>query len=148
MIIPGCDNLPETSDELIFNNVCRLLNVDPVVVINNNSKRKREYVIARQVTMTIFIMKKNYSQARAAAFFNKEHATAIHAMKTVKNLLDTDKDFRNTVAHLMPQHLLDDSINKPNNNGKRKTSYSGKPAVYARLPKQVVRSGDNITTRR
>ena len=135
MVIPGCDRLPESSDDLVFSHVCRLLNVNPESAMKNHHKRNREYVTARQATMTIFVTKRGYSQSRTGKFFNKDHATVIHAMKIVSNLLDTDKDFRNRVGHLIPRDVLNDLLNRPNNNGKGKTSNSGKSAVYARLPK-------------
>ncbi len=58
--------------------------------------RKREVVEARQQVM--YFMKKihgkNMSWAKIASFYGKDHATAMHAAKTVTNLIDTNKQFR------------------------------------------------------
>jgi hypothetical protein len=58
--------------------------------------RKREVVEARQQVM--YFMKKihgkNMSWAKIASFYGKDHATAMHACKTVINLMDTNRQFR------------------------------------------------------
>ena len=56
--------------------------------------RKREVVEARQVLMKYRKEMMKLSLAQAAEPFGKDHATAIHAIKTVNNLLETDSNFR------------------------------------------------------
>jgi len=63
--------------------------------------RKREVVQARQVSM---FFSKSLTKASLASIGThiggKDHATVLHACKTVNNLIDTDKHFRNQVAEI------------------------------------------------
>lgn len=57
--------------------------------------RKREIVVPRQIAM---YFAKNYTYESLAkigyALGKKDHATVLHACKTVINLMETDKEFR------------------------------------------------------
>lgn len=55
--------------------------------------RKRELVEARQLHMTILKKFFNHTYASAGKIYEKDHATAMHAVKTVLNLLQTDKNY-------------------------------------------------------
>jgi chromosomal replication initiator protein len=83
----------EVSVEYIVNVVCNHLNI-PIEVFYSKSK-KREMVQARQLAMHFA---KKYTKCSLAAIGQqcggKDHATVIHALKTVANLLETDKQFR------------------------------------------------------
>jgi chromosomal replication initiator protein len=61
----------------------------------NSSTRKREIVQARQLAM---YFSKSYTKHSLASIGsklgNKDHATVLHACKTVRNLYDTDRDFK------------------------------------------------------
>lgn len=67
----------------------------------NSKTRKREIVQARQLAM---YFSKAYTKSSLAAIGsklgNKDHATVLHACKTVKNLSDTDKNFKKYVEDL------------------------------------------------
>jgi chromosomal replication initiator protein len=57
--------------------------------------RKRDVVEARQVAM--YLAKRNTKESLSAIGRNiggKDHATVVHACKTVDNLLETNRDFR------------------------------------------------------
>lgn len=56
--------------------------------------KKRPIVTARQVAMYIIKDKTKYSLAFIGSFFNRDHATVLHANKTIKNLMEFDKEFR------------------------------------------------------
>lgn len=56
--------------------------------------RKREVVEARQVLMVYRHKTLKKSQAEAAKPYGKDHATVIHAKKTIKNLLETNTIFK------------------------------------------------------
>lgn len=62
----------------------------------NSKTRKRNIVQARQLAM---YFSKEHTRASLTTIGlqcgNKDHATVLHACKTVKNLLDTDKNFKN-----------------------------------------------------
>lgn len=89
----------EVSIEFIVNEVCNHLNV-PIEVFYSKSK-KREMVQARQLAMHFA---KKYTKCSLAAIGQqcggKDHATVIHALKTVANLLETDKQFRTLATEI------------------------------------------------
>ena len=63
--------------------------------------RKREIVQARQIAMYFSKSLTKYSLARIGAQIgSKDHATVLHACKTVNNLKDTDKNFRQFVEDI------------------------------------------------
>lgn len=63
--------------------------------------RKREIVQARQVSM---FFSKNMTKSSLASIGaqigGKDHATVLHACKTVNNLIDTDKHFRHQITEI------------------------------------------------
>ncbi len=63
--------------------------------------RKREIVQARQISM---YFSKNLTKASLASIGSciggKDHATVLHACKTVNNLIDTDKQFRSQIQEI------------------------------------------------
>lgn len=83
----------EVSVELIEKVVCDYFNMG-VDAIHSNT-RKREIVQARQIAM---YFSKNLTKSSLAAIGSKiggkDHATVLHACKTVNNLIDTDKRFK------------------------------------------------------
>ncbi len=72
----------------------------PVELIQSKT-RKREIVQARQVSM---YFSKNLTKASLANIGSriggKDHATVLHACKTVNNMIDTDKNFRNQIIEI------------------------------------------------
>lgn len=67
----------------------------------NTRSRKREVVLVRQVAM--FLAKKylDMSTSKIGQYVgNRDHATVLHACKTVANLADTDKQFRNELNEI------------------------------------------------
>jgi len=83
----------EISIDYIQKIVCTYFNIG--VENLQSSTRKREIVQARQVAM---YFSKNLTKASLASIGNqiggKDHATVLHACKTVNNLIETDKRFR------------------------------------------------------
>jgi chromosomal replication initiator protein len=79
--------------------VCEYFGI-PVEKIQSKT-RKREIVQARQLAM---YFSKTFTKSSLAAIGskcgNKDHATVLHACKTVKNLADTDKAFKRYVDEL------------------------------------------------
>jgi len=63
--------------------------------------RKREVVQARQIAMYFAKQMTKSSLANIGAHCGgKDHATVLHACKTVNNLMDTDKCFRSYIEDL------------------------------------------------
>lgn len=83
----------EITIDFIEKTVCDYFNM-PVNLINSKT-RKREIVQARQIAM--YFAKSLTKQSLAtigAKIGGKDHATVLHACKTVNNLIDTDKRFQ------------------------------------------------------
>lgn len=59
--------------------------------------RKREIVEARQVCMWLRATNTKDSLSTIGSRYNRDHATVLHAKKTVYNLIETDKTFRERV---------------------------------------------------
>lgn len=89
----------EVSMDAIQKIVCDFFNI-PVEMINSKT-RKREIVQARQLAM--YFAKKHTKASLASIGLhcgNKDHATVLHACRTVNNLVETDKQFRVYVEEL------------------------------------------------
>jgi len=83
----------------IFVTVCKYFNIDPAVAVKKT--RKREIVQTRQVSMYFAKLYIKSSLAKIGqAHGGKDHATVLHAVKTVNNLIDTDKLFRRQIQQL------------------------------------------------
>ncbi|MDX9940849.1 MAG: chromosomal replication initiator protein DnaA [Bacteroidales bacterium] len=89
----------EITVEYIQKVVCDYFSI-PVEKIHSKT-RKREIVQARQIAM---FFSKSYTKSSLAAIGskcgNKDHATVLHACKTVKNLADTDRNFKKYVDEI------------------------------------------------
>ncbi len=89
----------ELSIEYISKVVCDYFNM-PVESLQAKT-RKREIVQARQIAMYFSKSLTKYSLASIGAQIgNKDHATVLHACKTVNNLKETDKGFRQFVEDI------------------------------------------------
>jgi chromosomal replication initiator protein len=89
----------EISIDYIQKVVCDYFGL-PLEAIHSKT-RKREIVQARQLAM--FFSKKLTKASLATIGLhcgNKDHATVLHACRTVNNLIETDKQFRNYVEEL------------------------------------------------
>jgi len=89
----------EISIDYIQKVVCDYFDM-PLEAIQSKT-RKREIVQARQLAM--FFSKKLTKASLATIGLhcgNKDHATVLHACRTVNNLIETDKQFRNYVEEL------------------------------------------------
>lgn len=66
-----------------------------------SEKRTKNIVLARQVS--IYIMKEvtNYSFPKIGSIFGKDHATAIYAIKKVKELMDSDESAKFNIEGLI-----------------------------------------------
>jgi len=89
----------EITIDLIQKVVCDYYRI-PIDLMQSKT-RKREIVQARQVSM---FFSKNMTKSSLASIGaqigGKDHATVLHACKTVNNLIDTDKHFRHQIAEI------------------------------------------------
>ncbi len=89
----------EITIEYIQKIVCEYYKI-PVDLMQGKT-RKREIVQARQVSMYFSKSLTKSSLASIGSHIGgKDHATVLHACKTVNNLMDTDKHFRNQITEI------------------------------------------------
>lgn len=64
--------------------------------------QKAEYVLARQIAMKIISDLKinKISSTTIGLFFDRDHATVLHAIKTINNRIETDKQFAKQFAEI------------------------------------------------
>ncbi|MDR2027423.1 MAG: chromosomal replication initiator protein DnaA [Prevotellaceae bacterium] len=87
-----------TIDE-IKKTVCEYFGMTLDKLLSNT--RKREIVLSRQIAMYLSKNHTKYSSIQIGdQIGGKDHTTVLHAWKTVKNLIDTDKAFRKTMENL------------------------------------------------
>jgi len=92
-----------TSKELTIDSiqkmVCDYYHVDYTKLMTKT--RKREVVLARQITMYLAKMfTKQSLKAIGEHFGGFDHTTVIHSCQTVKNLMDTDSDYKETLMEI------------------------------------------------
>ena len=86
------ENKPITVDGII-QAVCTHYNLDPSII--HTKSRKRDVVQARQVAMYLAKTHTDFSTARIGNLIgNRDHATVLHACKTIKALREVDKAFQ------------------------------------------------------
>jgi len=79
--------------EKIQNTVSSYFNIDLKDI--HSKSRKQEIVKARQISMFLCKKHTNYSFAHIGSIVGKrDHATVLHACRTVQDLIDIDKSFR------------------------------------------------------
>lgn len=93
------NSVKEISVEYIVNVVCEYFGI-PIDLLSSSS-RKQQVVQARQVAMYI---SKKYSSVSLTSIGQqcgkKDHATVSHACKTISDRLETDKQFKATLADI------------------------------------------------
>lgn len=72
----------------------------------NIKTRKRHIVVARQLTYHLHYLFTKHTLAKIGSLFKQDHATVLHANKTISNLLDTETDFKRTF-NLMKEEIIE-----------------------------------------
>ncbi|WP_243349041.1 chromosomal replication initiator protein DnaA [Parabacteroides sp. FAFU027] len=89
----------EISTEQILDKVCEYFSLDQKMV--NSKSRKREYAQARQISMYLAKKHTDQSFSRIGELIGKkDHATVLHACKTIKNLIEIDKNLRSQIDEI------------------------------------------------
>lgn len=85
--------------EQTIETVARQFGFDDDFIFANT--RKREVVYARQICMTLIKKHTKLSLAEIGEKIgDKDHATVIHAVKTISNLIDSDKQIKSEFANI------------------------------------------------
>jgi chromosomal replication initiator protein len=78
----------------------------PVELLKDKT-RKREIVVARQVSMYFAKEYTNMSLKSIGSFFgNRDHSTVIHAITAINDLMDTDRKFNATMQDLIKKFKI------------------------------------------
>lgn len=87
------------SIELIEEEVCKYFEIDPELI--NSKSKKQEIAQARQIAMYLSrkLTDKSYSNI-GEVLGKRDHATVLHACKTVCNWMETDKKIKSCVQDL------------------------------------------------
>ena len=89
----------QVSVESIQETVCKYFNLEQSAIQTNS--RKREIVQARQITMYLAKKYTDSSFSRIGKIVGKrDHATVLHACKTVKDQIEINKSFRSSVEEI------------------------------------------------
>ena len=87
------------SIEDIIKAVTEYYGVEPASI--HTRSRKREVVLVRQVAMYLAKKYLDLSTSKIGQYIGKrDHATVLHACKTIANLAETDKQFRNELNQM------------------------------------------------
>jgi len=102
MIAPG---ILERENPIITiqKNISQFYNIS--LELMNSETRKREIVQVRQIAM--FFAKGQTGKSLESIgniIGGKDHGTVLHAVKTVKNLIETDKKFRNQMIEIQKKY--------------------------------------------
>lgn len=97
----------KTNPTFIIQEVCRFFNLRIEDVVGE--KRKRELVIARQLSMFFLKEFTTLSLKKIGGMLGgRDHSTVIYAMNTVNDLCDTDASFNKIFANCRNHILLAD----------------------------------------
>jgi len=89
----------QISVELIKEEVCKYFNLEPSLI--HSKSKKQEISQARQIAMFLSRKYTDKSYSNIGELIGKrDHATVLHACKTVGNLIETDKKFKNCIQEL------------------------------------------------
>lgn len=94
--------------------ICNTYKIDEKKLLISGGSRKKEFKEPRQIHMALLHKVFGVSQAKAAGIYGLDHATCIHAFKTIRNYYQTDKQFRNDNWGIIEHCISYDDISKEN----------------------------------
>lgn len=94
------NNITKSDKEYeLVKRVCELKNITIEQIYSNN--RRREFVEARQIVFYVLREFCNYSFTAIGEKFGRTHATVLHGVNLVKDIISIDNDFRAEVSGLI-----------------------------------------------
>ena len=103
------ESLNEQKVNAMMKVVCKLTLVDWSEL--KGKSRKREINDIRQTSMWILRKGTSLSFANIGTIFNRHHATVLHAVDSVNNMIQTDRMYRGHVEQIL-NHLDNENLNK------------------------------------
>lgn len=93
-----CESKPVTIENII-SKVCEHYNIDESAI--HTKTRKREIVQVRQIAMFLAKRHTDSSASKIGQLIGKrDHATVLHACKTIKDLIEVDKNFKTEIEEI------------------------------------------------
>lgn len=90
---------PAVGHREIVEEICRLYALRPEEVLGNG--RRPQLVLARQIAMYVCRRRLGLSYPELGRMFGgRDHSTVVHAVKKIKQMLESNKDVQNVVAAL------------------------------------------------
>jgi chromosomal replication initiator protein len=94
------DKETQITIDIIQYSVCLFYRTDIETLLTFNKIRRRNFVVARMLIMYFIGKHTKLTTTQNGFIFKKDHSTVIHANKTIRNLMSTDKTFKNEVADI------------------------------------------------
>jgi len=93
--------------DLIVNAVCDTFKIDKELMLKNRTTESRE---PRQIAMYLCRKTTNYSLDTIGNYFNRDHATVLHAVKTIENTCFSNRSSKLVIDDLLVtcKHILGD----------------------------------------
>ena len=89
----------ERRTELLISRVIKKYKITKEELLSDT--RRRHIVEPRQIALFAMHKKYGYTSIAAGKYFDKDHATVLYAVKNIKGIMETDKDFNKLVNELI-----------------------------------------------
>jgi len=90
----------------LFEIICKCADVDPSELLMSRHSRERKFVLPRQMHTSFLHKTFGISLAKSASNYSQDHATCSYAYKNIRNLYQTDKNFRDQFDPVI-KHCID-----------------------------------------
>lgn len=67
--------------------------------------RKQEVVTARMVCICALYFEHKWTLKKVGEYFNRDHTTMVHSIQRIRNLIDTEPDFKEEIKSLSPKTI-------------------------------------------
>lgn len=88
------EQLKKSHKDNLLHIVCECANISVEELKTSGRTRKREYLLPKQVHMAFLHKTFGIGQAKASKIWERDHSTVDNSCKTVRNLYQTNNDFR------------------------------------------------------
>lgn len=85
--------------ELLEKTVCRHYQIEPHLL--HCKSQKREITEPRQIVMSLIYSLFEGSNKQCGVYYRKDHATVTHSRKTIQDMYDTDRQFREKINRIL-----------------------------------------------
>lgn len=94
--------------------ICKVYDVDEKELLMSAGTRKHRFKEPRQIHTALLHKTFKLSQSKAAGIYGQDHATCINSCKTIRNLYQTEKSFRDDNWPIIDHCMSYDNLIKQN----------------------------------